>query len=64
MTTGTLKRAWSRPELTIVARGAHEEAVLTVCKDNMFWGGTPNYDDVTCTNTRGACEACSALAAS
>ena len=54
------KRAWNRPELTVLVRGGAEEAVLVGCKVLGSGEASPFSDNVACPgNALGSCGSCS-----
>ena len=47
------RKAWHRPELTVLVRGRQEEAVLDTCKYSPYQG--PQFDYTVCHGLEGQC---------
>jgi hypothetical protein len=52
------KKHWNTPELTVLIRGDHEEAVLAACKYNVPAAPAPNKQGCTVLITGGECRLC------
>jgi len=59
---GEPRRTWQRPELTALVRGAPEEAMLSGCKTDSFYG--PYLDWGGCYSPSSSCSGCEATVAS
>ena len=59
-----MKKAWKKPELTVLVRTRPEEAILGGCKTGVIVGD-PNGTNTTCyENLAGPCPNCDNIATS